>query len=267
MRYYKIFVDNTSGLFTYSDENLEYEVGNRVKVSFRNKERSGIIICEDSIENINFKVLPIIEKLENEIQLSKEYIKLLIWMKNYYLTSFEQLFTAVLPTDLKVKYNMLYSFCEIENIFSEKIYNKYSKKIIDFVRNKLSITRNTLNKHFSSAVIKEMLKNEILLSIDDKNVALNYWYDLSYVKNEIFLNVIKYLKTREDFSKSSLESNFSKEEIEKLLKDKIFILNKVIKNKNEEKESQNFSNTLTEKNINLTSEQLNAKNSIINGKN
>lgn len=267
MRYYKIFVDNTSGLFTYSDENLEYEIGNRVKVSFRNKERSGIIICEDSIENINFKVLPIIEKLENEIQLSKEYIKLLIWMKNYYLTSFEQLFTAVLPADLKVKYNMLYSFCEIENIFSEKIYNKYSKKIIDFVRNKLSITRNTLNKHFSSAVIKEMLKNEILLSIDDKNAALNYWYDLSYVKNENFLNVIKYLKTREDFSKSSLESNFSKEEIEKLLKDKIFILNKVIKNKNEEKESQNFSNTLTEKNINLTSEQLNAKNSIINGKN
>ena len=267
MRYYKIFVDNTSGLFTYSDENLEYEIGNRVKVSFRNRERSGIIICEDKIENINFKVLPILEKLDNEIQLSKNYIKLLIWIKNYYLTSFEQVFTAALPVDLKVKYSTYYYFSDIENIFSEKIFTKYPKKVIDFIRKKLTVSRNTLNGHFTSSIIKEMLKNEILLNINEKNIGLNYWYDINYIENIKFLEVVEYFKKREVFPKSSLENNFPKLELEKLIKDGIFSAKKVLKEKEEEKKIKIFSNTLNENNITLTPEQLKAKDMIINGEN
>ena len=267
MRYYKIFVDNTSGLFTYSDENSKYEIGDRVKVSFRNRERSGIIICEDKPENIDFKVLPILEKLDNEIQLSKNYIKLLIWIKKYYLTSFEQVFTAALPSDLKVKYNTYYYFSDIENIFPEKIYTKYSEKVIDFIRKKLTVSRGTLNGHFTSAIIKEMLKNEILLNINEKNIGLNYWYDINYIENPKFLEVIEYFKKREAFPKSSLENSFSKIELEKLIKDGVFSVKKVLKEKEGEKEIKIFSNTLNENSITLTPEQLKAKDTIITGEN
>ncbi len=64
MRYYKIYVDNTQSLYTYSDEREEYEIGDRVVVSFRNRDKSGLIIAEDKAENITFKVLPIKFRLE-----------------------------------------------------------------------------------------------------------------------------------------------------------------------------------------------------------
>ena len=85
MRYYKIYVDNTQSLYTYSDEREEYEIGDRVVVSFRNRDKSGLIIAEDKAENITFKVLPIKSRLENEIKLSENFIKLLRWIKTYYI--------------------------------------------------------------------------------------------------------------------------------------------------------------------------------------
>ena len=168
--------------------------------------------------------------------------------------------------DLKVKYS-LYYFSDIENIFSEKIFTKYPKKVIDFIRKKLTVSRNTLNGHFTSSIIKEMLKNEILLNINEKNIALNYWYDINYIENIKFLEVVEYFKKREVFPKSSLENNFPKLELEKLIKDGIFSAKKVLKEKEEEKEIKIFSNTLNENNITLTPEQLKAKNMIINGEN
>ena len=39
MRYYKIYVDNTQSLYTYSDENEEYEIGDRVVVYVRNRDK------------------------------------------------------------------------------------------------------------------------------------------------------------------------------------------------------------------------------------
>ena len=39
MRYFKIYVDNTQSLYTYLDENEEYEIGDRVVVSFRNRDK------------------------------------------------------------------------------------------------------------------------------------------------------------------------------------------------------------------------------------
>ena len=56
MRYYKIYVDNTQSLYTYSDEREEYEIGDRVVVSFRNRDKSGLIIAEDKAENIDWKM-------------------------------------------------------------------------------------------------------------------------------------------------------------------------------------------------------------------
>lgn len=266
MRYYKIFVDNTHALFTYSDENMQYEVGERVRISFKNRERTGLIICEDKNENITFKVLPILGKMENEIQLSKNYIKLLVWIKNYYLCTYEQIFTAALPADLKVKYSVLYYFSSMENLFSNGKHTS-SPELIEFMKKKVSVSRATLNKHFTSTVIKTMVKNEMLISEDGKNMALNYWYDLSYIKDTNFLKVVEYLKNREGVTKNLLESRFSKSEIEKFIKNKELIIKKNIKENEEERKSQEISNTLSEKNIILNDEQKRAKDTILRGEN
>lgn len=267
MRYYKIFVDNTHALFTYSDENMQYEVGERVRISFKNRERTGLIICEDKAENITFKVLPILGKMENEIQLSKNYTKLLVWIKNYYLSTYEQVFTAALPADLKVKYSVLYYFPEIENLFSTTVEKKYSLELIELMRKKVSISRATLNKHFTSSLIKSMLKSEILISEGGKNIALNYWYDFEYIKDPAIFKVIEYLKNREGVTKNVLESRFSKDEIEKFVKNKELIIKKNIKENEEERSVQEISEALSERNIILNEEQEKAKNLIINGEN
>ena len=47
MRYYKIYVDNTRELYTYEDREDKYEVGDRVIISFRGKQRTGLIIAQD----------------------------------------------------------------------------------------------------------------------------------------------------------------------------------------------------------------------------
>ena len=98
MRYYKIYVDNTKGLYTYCDKNDEFEIGERVLVSFRNRRRSGIIIARDSDDPKEFKVLPIEKRMENSLKLSQEYIKLLIWIKKYYMSSYDQIITAAIPS-------------------------------------------------------------------------------------------------------------------------------------------------------------------------
>ena len=58
MRYYKIYVDNTRELYTYEDREDKYEVGDRVIISFRGKQRTGLIIAQDTNEEKNYRVLP-----------------------------------------------------------------------------------------------------------------------------------------------------------------------------------------------------------------
>ncbi len=112
--------------------------------------------------------------------------------------------------------------------------------MIDFIRKKLTVSRGTLNGYFTSAIIKEMLKNEILLNINEKNIGLNYWYDINYIENPKFLEIIEYFKKREVFTKSSLENSFSKIELEKLIKDGVFSMKKTLKEKEGEKEVKNI---------------------------
>ena len=44
MQYFDIYIDSIKGIYTYSDKNDEFEVGENVIVPFRNIKKSGFII-------------------------------------------------------------------------------------------------------------------------------------------------------------------------------------------------------------------------------
>lgn len=112
MRYYGVYVDGTNDFFTYCDMKDEFNIGERVAVPFRGRIKSGLIVYREMSENFEFKVLSITRKLDSHIHLSKAMVKLLLWMKNYYLCSFGQSFGAAVPGNLKVEYSYNYRFIE-----------------------------------------------------------------------------------------------------------------------------------------------------------
>lgn len=199
MRYFKIYVDNTQSLYTYLDENEEYEIGDRVVVSFRNRDKSGLIIAEDNSENITFKVLPIKSRLENEIKLSENFIKLLRWIKTYYMSSYEQVISAAVPSDLKVKYDSVYVLSDIKNIFKDEAEKIYSKEFIDFFKDRITITKATLNKKFTKEIINEMIADTILFN-EKGSVKLNYDFDFSNLK-EKFEDAVVYFQKKRKFKR------------------------------------------------------------------
>lgn len=265
MRYYKIYVDNTQSLYTYSDENEEYEIGDRVIVSFRNRDKSGLIIDEDKAENITFKVLPIKSRLENEIKLSENFIKLLRWIKTYYMSSYEQVINAAVPSDLKVKYDSIYVLEDIRNIFQDGAEDIYSKELIKFFKERITITKATLNKKFTKEVINEMIGDTVLFN-EKGSVKLNYNFDFSILKKN-FEEVVIYFRGKEEVQKKSLEVKFPKELINKLIKEKLLILKKNIVEDESQRELQEISNEVSEKNVVLNEEQERAKNIIKDGDN
>jgi len=44
MQYFDIYIDSMKGIYTYSDKNDEFEIGENVIVPFRNIKKSGFII-------------------------------------------------------------------------------------------------------------------------------------------------------------------------------------------------------------------------------
>lgn len=199
MRYFKIYVDNTQSLYTYLDENEEYEIGDRVVVSFRNRDKSGLIIAEDNSENITFKVLPIKSRLENEIKLSENFIKLLRWIKTYYMSSYEQVISAAVPSDLKAKYDSVYILSDIKNIFKDEAEKIYSEEFIDFFKDRITITKATLNKKFTKEIINEMIADTILFN-EKGSVKLNYDFDFSNLK-EKFEDAVVYFQKKRKFKR------------------------------------------------------------------
>ena len=104
MQYFDIYIDSMKGIYTYSDKNDEFEVGENVIVPVRNIKKSGFIIRKNLKENFNFKVLNISSKVKNSLKLSNEQIKLIEWMADYYLSSYDSIIKAMIPKKIKISY-------------------------------------------------------------------------------------------------------------------------------------------------------------------
>ena len=231
MRYYKIYVDNTKELYTYEDREDNYEIGDRVIVSFRGKQRTGLIIARDSDEEKNYKVLPIQKRMENSIKLTENYIKLLVWIKQYYMSTYEQVITAAIPSGLSVKYEKLYYPRDIVEFLQTEVING---EIREYFRKRVSVTKGALSKNFGLEKINSLLQDGLLLRDGKVNIVLDYSKILELEKREKI--IYEYFKRRERIREDTLEKIFPKKELDKLVRAGDLRLEKFIKGEEEKVE-------------------------------
>lgn len=260
MRYYKIYVDNTRELYTYEDRENKYEIGDRVIVSFRGKQRTGLIIAQDTDEERDYKVLPIQKIVENSIKLSESYIKLLVWIKNYYMSSYEQVITAAIPSGLSIKYESFYFPRDIEEFLKTDIIDG---ELREYFKKRVTVTKGALTKNFGLDLINALIKMELLLREGKVNITLNYSKREELEAKE--KSVYEYFKKRERVKEESLEKLFSKKELEKLLKSGDLRLEKLIKSE-EEKVVEDIDKEIESRDKQLNEEQEKAKLDILTGK-
>ena len=259
MRYYKIYVDSTRELYTYMDLNDEYNIGERVIVSFRKKERSGLIIARDSDEEKSFEVLPIIRRMENSLVLKESYIKLLVWIKNYYMSNYEQVITSAIPSGLSIKYERYYFPRKIGEFLQDEIIDE---EIREYFQKKVIAIKPTLTKKFGLERINNLIKNEILMKVGKNSVGINY-SNLDW-ESSLDFDIKDYFKKRELIKDERLEEKFPKKQLEKLVKSGDLRLEKFLKEE-EEKEEIEIKEDIEIKDKVLNEEQLRAKNTILLG--
>ena len=244
MKYYKLFVDGTNSFFTYSDEKEQFNIGDRVAVNFRNRERGALVIEEDKSETFDFKVFGIKRKLENEISLSPKYIELLLWISRYYLCNFSTVLSAALPKELKIKYSEFYSL----NL-SDKEYDESLEYFFD----KLGVTKPTLRKTFELLEIKDFIENKILIEIKDKKYILDFTKHEELENKEKYQDIYNYFIKRNRFSKKTIDEKFEKKVIDRLIENKKLIYEKKISER--EFEELEEIKKITSKDVELTERQ------------
>ena len=117
---------------------------------------------------------------------------------------------------MKVKYDSIYVLSDIKNIFQNKAEKIYSENFINFFKDRVTITKATLNKKFTKEIINEMIADTILFN-EKGSIKLNYDFDFSHLKKK-FENIVMYFQKKEEVQKKNLESKFSKELINRLIR-------------------------------------------------
>ena len=227
MQYFDIYIDSMKGIYTYSDKNDEFEIGENVIVPFRNIKKSGFIIRKNLKESFEFKVLNISSKVKNSLKLSNEQIKLIEWMVDYYLASYDSVIKAMIPKKIKISYNNIYIInLDRLNILSEYLDNE----IINHVFSLVTISYNTVKSKFKKPVIDSLINKNFLYK-NENNIYVNIekFYKLKEENKEIF----EYFYKKTIIKKEKLEEKFKKNDIKELEEKEIL---KIEANINEKKE-------------------------------
>ncbi|MHB9316336.1 replication restart helicase PriA [Fusobacterium polymorphum] len=210
MQYFDIYIDSMKGIYTYSDKNDEYEVGENVIVPFRNIKKSGFIIRKNLKENFNFKVLNISSKVKNSLKLLNKQIKLIEWMVDYYLASYDSVIKAMIPKKIKISYNNVY----IINLNKLNILSQYlDNDIIKYMISLTTISYSTAKTKFKKSIIDNLI-NKVFLYKDANNICVNMekFFKLKEENKEIF----EYFYKKTIIKKEKLEEKFKKNDIKEL---------------------------------------------------
>jgi len=244
------------GIYTYSDKNDEFEIGENVIVPFRNIKKSGFIIRKNLKENFNFKVLNISSKVKNSLKLLNEQIKLIEWMVDYYLASYDSVIKAMIPKKIKISYNNIYIInLDRLNILSEYLDNE----IINYVFSLVTISYNTVKSKFKKSVIDSLINKNFLYK-NENNIYVNIekFYKLKEENKEIF----EYFYKKTIIKKEKLEEKFKKNDIKELEEKEILKIEASISEK-KDYSSDNIEKVFRNKSL-LNEKQLAIKENIEN---
>ncbi|ASS39768.1 replication restart helicase PriA [Fusobacterium sp. oral taxon 203] len=256
MQYFDIYIDSMKGIYTYSDKNDEFEVGENVIVPFRNIKKSGFIIRKNLKESFEFKVLNISSKVKNSLKLSNEQIKLIEWMVDYYLTSYDSVIKAMIPKKIKISYSNIY-FINLNKLNILSLY--LDNGIIKYMISLTTISYNTAKTKFKKSIVDNLINKNFLYK-NDNNICINIekFLELKEENKEIF----QYYYKKTIVKKEKLEKNFKKIDIRELEEKEIL---KIEANINEKKEyiSDNTEKVFENKSL-LNEKQLAIKENIEN---
>ena len=256
MQYFDIYIDSMKGIYTYSDKNDEFEIGENVIVPFRNIKKSGFIIRKNLKENFEFKVLNISSKVKNSLKLLNEQIKLIEWMVDYYLASYDSVIKAMIPKKIKISYNNIYIInLDRLNILSEYLDNE----IINYVFSLVTISYNTVKSKFKKSVIDSLINKNFLYK-NENNIYVNIekFYKLKEENKEIF----EYFYKKTIIKKEKLEEKFKKNDIKELEEKEILKIEASISEK-KDYSSDNIEKVFRNKSL-LNEKQLAIKENIEN---
>ena len=227
MQYFDIYIDSVKGIYTYSDKNDEFEVGENVIVPFRNIKKSGFIIRKNFKESFDFKVLNISSKVKNSLKLSNEQIKLIEWMADYYLSSYDSIIKAMIPKKIKISYNNIYSI----NLDKLDILDEYlNNDIIKYLFSLTIISYSTAKTKFKKSIIDSLVDKNVLYK-DKNNIFINPEKILD-LKNEN-KKIFEYFYKKTIIKKEKLEEKFKKIDIRELEEKEILKIEANISEKKE----------------------------------
>ena len=256
MQYFDVYIDSMKGIYTYSDKNDEFEVGENVIVPFRNIKKSGFIIRKNLKESFEFKVLNISSKVKNSLKLSNKQIKLIEWMVDYYLASYDSVIKAMIPKKIKISYSNIY----VINLNKLNILSQYlDNGIIKYMISLTTISYNTAKTKFKKSIVDNLINKNFLYK-NDNNICINIekFLELKEENKEIF----EYFYKKTTIKKEKLEEKFKKIDIRELEENEIL---KIEANINEKKEyiSDNTEKVFKKKSL-LNKKQLAIKENIEN---
>ena len=174
MYYYEIYVENNVNIYTYKSTE-KYEPGEWCIVNFVNRNKTGLIISETKEEDISIDVSKIkfIIDIAPILSIPENIMKLIKWIKDYYISDYFNVIRTVYPGTLKLNYskkaiyvkNLEDKESETENMYLfEKSNEKLSEieKFNSYMQKKKEVTTATLDKNFSPDIIKRALKEEAI---------------------------------------------------------------------------------------------------------
>ena len=174
MYYYEIYVENNVNIYTYKSTE-KYEPGEWCIVNFVNRNKTGLIISETKEEDISIDVSKIKFIIDRApiLSIPENIMKLIRWIKDYYISDYYNVIRTVYPGTLKLNYskkaiyvkNLEDKESETENMYLfEKSNEKMSEteKFNRYMQKKKEVTTATLDKNFSPDIIKRALKEEAI---------------------------------------------------------------------------------------------------------
>ena len=174
MYYYEIYVENNVNIYTYKSTE-KYEPGEWCIVNFVNRNKTGLIISETKEEDISIDVSKIKFIIDRApiLSIPENIMKLIRWIKDYYISDYYNVIRTVYPGTLKLNYskkaiyvkNLENKESETENMYLfEKSNEKLSEieKFNSYMQKKKEVTTATLDKNFSPDIIKRALKEEAI---------------------------------------------------------------------------------------------------------
>lgn len=178
MQYFDIYVDGMKDLYTYSDINNEFSVGEYVVVPFRNIKKSAIIIKVNNATSFDFKVLNIDSRLKNSVKLSDKYIELVKWLVSYYLSSYDSVIKALIPKNIKIKYKQNYYL----NFKETSLATYKDNAVLNFICSLAEITYSTVKSKFKKSVIDKLVEENYLF-LDTNTIKINI-ENINYLKEK-----------------------------------------------------------------------------------